>query len=206
MIKRLIRYFLQGLLYTAPVAVTVYAFYKVFIWLDSSLHVWLHSVMGEDREYDFTGLGIIVFFVTVTMAGVIGNYLLKFPVFNIIESKFTRFPLFNLVYSSIKDVLKSFTGQRKGFKHPVLIRLYENSEIRRLGFITDDAQDFLDDEEVGLVTVYVPHSFAISGQLFLVPKKYISPINENSTDVMKYILAGGITEVGDKEESTDSSL
>lgn len=201
MMKSVFKYFLQGLLYTAPVAVTIYVFYRSFMWLDGSIHVWLEGLFDENsKDYDFKGLGIIVLFVLVTLVGVVGNYLLKFPVFNFIEGKFTRFPLFNLIYSSIKDVLKSFTGQKKGFKHPVLVKLYENSEIRRLGFITDDAQDFLGDEEHSLVTVYVPHSFAISGQLFLVPSKYISQVNENSADVMKYILAGGITDVGDKDE------
>lgn len=196
MIKRIIKYFLQGLLYTAPVAVTLYAFYQVFYWVDHMID----GLLPEDSEMSFTGLGVIVIFVGVTAVGVLGSYLLKFPIFNLLEDKLERIPVFNLIYTSIKDFLKSFTGQRKGFKHPVLIRLYENSEIRRLGFVTDDAQDLLRDDESTLVTVYVPHSFAISGQLFLVPPKYITEVQENSTDVMKYILAGGITEVGDKED------
>lgn len=201
MMKSIFKYFLQGLLYTAPVVVTVYVFYRSFIWVDDSIHYWLENFINEEnKDYDFTGLGIIVLFILVTSIGLIGNYLLKFPFFNFIEAKLTRFPLFNLIYSSIKDVLKSFTGQKKGFKHPVLVKLYENSEIRRLGFITDDAQDFLKDEDHSLVTVYVPHSFAISGQLFLIPSKYITPVKENSADVMKYILAGGITDVGEKDE------
>ncbi|NVK27280.1 MAG: DUF502 domain-containing protein [Flavobacteriia bacterium] len=194
--KRIIKYFLQGLLYTAPVAVTLYAFYQVFYWVDHMID----GLLPEDSEMSFTGLGVIVIFVGVTAVGVLGSYLLKFPIFNLLEDKLERIPVFNLIYTSIKDFLKSFTGQRKGFKHPVLIRLYENSEIRRLGFVTDDAQDLLRDDESTLVTVYVPHSFAISGQLFLVPPKYITEVQENSTDVMKYILAGGITEVGDKED------
>ncbi|WP_223277515.1 DUF502 domain-containing protein [Phaeocystidibacter luteus] len=196
MIKRVIKYFLQGLLYTAPVAVTLYAFYQVFYWVDHMID----GLLPEDSEMSFTGLGVIVIFVGVTAVGVFGSYLLKFPIFSLIEDKLERIPVFNLIYTSIKDFLKSFTGQRKGFKHPVLIKLYENSEIRRLGFVTDDAQDLLKDDEGTLVTVYVPHSFAISGQLFMVPPKYITEVKENSTDVMKYILAGGITEVGEKEE------
>lgn len=200
MIKRVIKYFLQGLLYTAPVAVTLYAFYQVFYWVDHMID----GLLPEDSEMSFTGLGVIVIFVGVTAVGVFGSYLLKFPIFSLIEDKLERIPVFNLIYTSIKDFLKSFTGQRKGFKHPVLIKLYENSEIRRLGFVTDDAQDLLKDDEGTLVTVYVPHSFAISGQLFMVPPKYITEVKENSTDVMKYILAGGITEVGEKEEDASA--
>jgi len=43
------------------------------------------------------------------------------------------------------------------------------------------------------VAVYVPHSLAISGQLFLVPKEYVEPLDASSADVMKYIIAGGVT-------------
>lgn len=187
--RTVFKYFLQGLLYTAPVALTFYVFYEGFQLLDSLFPM------------DIPGLGIVVIFIGITVFGIVGNYLLRFPIFDLVEDKLERLPLFNLIYSSIKDVIKSFTGQRKGFKHPVMIRLYENSEIRRLGFVTDESLDLLGDDENALVTVYVPHSFAISGQLFLVPPRYITPVKENSADVMKYILAGGITEVGgDKEE------
>lgn len=188
MMKTLFKYFLQGLLYTGPIAATIYLFYELFWYMDSFLPL------------DIPGLGILVLFGVITAIGIVGNFLLRFPIFNLIEDKMERLPLFSLIYSSIKDVIKSFTGQKKGFKHPVLVKLYENSEIRRLGFITDEAQAILDDEELGLVTVYIPHSFAISGQLFLVPRRYISEVNAHSAEVMKYILAGGITEVGDHSE------
>jgi uncharacterized membrane protein len=44
-----------------------------------------------------------------------------------------------------------------------------------------------------MITVYVPHSLAISGQVFVVPENYIEPLNVNSSEVMKYIIAGGVT-------------
>ncbi len=185
--KKVLKFFLQGLLYTAPVAVTVYVFYEAFQMIDSIL------------ELDTPGLGILFIFGGITLIGVIGNYLLRFPIFDLVEDKLERLPLFNLIYTSIKDVIKSFTGQRKGFNHPVIVKLYEGSEIRRLGFVTDESLDLLGDDDNTLVTVYMPHSFAISGQLFLVPPKYIAKVNESSSEVMKYILAGGITEVGDKD-------
>lgn len=208
--RRIVNYFLQGLLYTAPVAITFYFFYEVFYYLDHLIPTedlsseemgWLGQVVRSIK--DIPGIGILTIFVAITMAGILGNWLLRFPFFNFVEERMERVPLFNLVYSSIKDVIKSFTGQKQGFKKPVLVKLYENSEIRRLGFVTDESLDLLKDDEHALVTVYVPHSFAISGQLFLVPPRYVYPVEENSADVMKYILAGGITEVGgDKSDSS----
>lgn len=210
MIKTVFKYFLQGLLYTAPVAITFYFFYEVFYYIDHLIPT--EEIDAEDSVFEpisdflkaikgIPGIGVLIIFFGITLAGLLGNYLLRFPIFNWFENRFERVPLFNLVYSSIKDVVKSLTGQKQGFKKPVLVKLYENSEIRRLGFVTDEALGLLMDDEYQLVTVYVPHSFAISGQLFLVPPKYITPVNESSSEVMKYIIAGGITEVGgDKED------
>src|SRR5690606_27073774 len=143
------------------------------------------------------GLGILLIFLVVTAIGFLGSFVIRFPLFSFFDSQLERLPLVKLVYSSMKDVLKSFTGQRRGFKYPVLVKLYENSEIRRLGFITNEGVHHLKGQDSKLITVYVPHSFAISGQLYLMPQSYIKAIDETPSEVMKYIIAGGITEVND---------
>lgn len=185
--KSLIRYFFQGLFYTGPIVITAYVFYELFFLLDGLFPM------------DIPGLGIILIFIVVTAVGFLGSFIIRFPLFSFFDSTLERLPLVNLIYTAMKDVLKSFTGQRRGFKFPVLVKLYENSEIRRLGFVTNEGLNNIDGPESKLITVYVPHSFAISGQLFLVPKSYIKPIDESPSELMKYILAGGITEVGEEK-------
>ena len=184
--KLLVKYFFQGLLYITPISVTVYVLYWVFGHLDSLL----------DLEYP--GVGILILVVFVTVVGFIGSYLIQLPLFGFLDNQLERAPLIKVIYTSVKDLLKAFVGQKKSFNHPVLVKLYENSEVRRLGFITDEGMELLD-EDTHLVTVYVPHSFAISGQLFLVPKEYIHPVKAKSTDVMKYIIAGGVTKIDDQD-------
>ena len=63
----------------------------------------------------------------------------------------------------------------------------------RVGFVTDEALRDLRSPSEELITVYVPHSLAISGQVFVVPKTYVEPLHAKSSDVMKYIIAGGVT-------------
>jgi uncharacterized membrane protein len=41
----------------------------------------------------------------------------------------------------------------------------------------------------------MPHSYAISGQLFVVEKKNVSPIDKSSAEIMKLIVSGGVTEI-----------
>lgn len=181
----LAKYFLQGILYITPVSVTIYVLYWVFTHLDRIF------------EFQYPGVGVLVFLVTITLIGVIGSLVIQLPIFQILDKKLEKAPLVKLIYTSMKDLVNAFVGNKKNFNQPVLVKLYENSEIRRLGFITDDAKKLLH-EDTDLITVYVPHSFAISGQLFLMPPSYIKEVRGNSAEIMKYIVAGGIAKVEEK--------
>lgn len=62
--KRYLQFFLQGLLYTVPVAVTIW----VLVWAVNAtdrLFKWL----GEDNIFDFPGRGIIIIVVIITLVG-----------------------------------------------------------------------------------------------------------------------------------------
>jgi len=180
--KTLAKYFLQGLLYITPISVTVYVLYWTFIQFDTLLGI------------EYPGVGILLLLVSVTLIGWGGSSLIQLPFFNFFKNLLDRVPLFKSIYSSVKDIIEALIGQKKGFNKPVLVQLYEHSDIRRIGFVTDEGLELLANDG-DLITVYLPHSFAISGQLFLMPPHYLSSIEGKSGDIMKYIVAGGITRV-----------
>lgn len=193
--KTLLRYFFQGLLYLAPIAGTVYVIYAAFGFLDGLVPT------------PYPGLGLLLSVVAITAVGFVGQYLLRLPLVGLVDDTLERLPLIKLIYTSIKDVMKSFTGQKKGFKNPVLLHLNPNAPVYRIGFVTDeDLSDLLGGTASGLVAVYVPHSFAISGQLYVVNPSVLKPVRGGGTDVMKYILAGGIAGSGDDEPSNEGSV
>ena len=74
------------------------------------------------------------------------------------------------------------------------MKIYENSTIERIGFITNEDLNKLNISK-GKVLVYLPHSYAISGQLFVVEKKNLTLIDSSSSDIMKLIVSGGVTEI-----------
>jgi uncharacterized membrane protein len=183
--NKLIKYFLQGLLYTVPISLTIYIIWEILNSAD--------ELVSQFLPFKFWGLGIVIILAFITLAGLIGNYLVAFPLAIAFEKYLTKAPLIRLIYSSIKDLISSFVGQKKKFNKPVLVKLYPESEIYRLGFLSDeDLSEFDLSEE--FVTVYVPHSYAISGQLFIVKRDAIKLLKNNSTDVMKYIVSGGVIE------------
>ena len=65
-----------------------------------------------------------------------------------------------------------------------------NSDLEKLGFITEDNLELLGEKDK--VAVYFPHSYNFSGELFIVPKNNITPIDINSSDVMKFVVSAGL--------------
>jgi uncharacterized membrane protein len=50
------------------------------------------------------------------------------------------------------------------------------------------------------VAVYVPMSYSIAGNVYLIPSTRVKPItNISSTDAMKFAISGGITTVDEAE-------
>ena len=52
-------------------------------------------------------------------------------------------------------------------------------------------KDLSDLEIIGKVSVYFPHSYNFSGEMFIVPAELVRPINIPSAEAMKFIVSGG---------------
>ena len=180
--KKFINYFLQGLLYIVPITVTLYVVYWTFQKIDGIL------------PFQFPGLGLIVIILLITLIGFVGSAIIASPINSFFQRLLKRAPLLQTIYSSVKDLMSTFVGKKKGFNTPVLIKLYENSTIERIGFITNEDLTTLGIKD-GKILVYLPHSYAFSGQLFVVERSYIKPIDASSAEIMKLIVSGGVTEI-----------
>ena len=180
--KKIINYFLQGILYIVPIFVTLYVVYWAFNKIDGIL------------PFQFPGLGLIVIIALITLIGFAGSVIITSPINSFFQKLLKKAPLLQTIYSSMKDLTRTFVGKKKGFEQAVLIKLYENSTIERIGFITNEDLNSLGIKE-GKVLVYLPHSYAFSGQLFVVDRSYITPIDRSSSEIMKLIVSGGITEI-----------
>ena len=52
--------------------------------------------------------------------------------------------------------------------------------------------------EPEMVAVYFPHSYNVSGNVFLVPKSKVKTLTGlKSSDVMKFMVSGGVSNLGD---------
>lgn len=176
--RRILTYFFRGLLFVVPIALTIYVIWLIIQFLDGILHI------------PIPGLGILIMLAFVTFIGFLASIFITKPLFEMFERGVFKIPLINILYTSIKDLMSAFVGDKKKFSTPVIVRLSEN--ISRLGFITQEDLSVI--EEEGLVAIYFPHSYNFSGNLFLVPKENVRVLkNVRSADVMKFIVSGGVS-------------
>ena len=180
--KKILNYFLQGLIFIVPIGVSV------------ALVIYLYKNIGQLGPFDNDLLNIIFLFFATTLIGVLSSRIIASP-FNALFSKILdKAPLLKTIYSSVKDLMNTLFGNKKGFDQAVLVKIYDNSTIERFGFITNDDLTKLNINS-GKVLVYIPHSLTFSGNVFLVDKKNLTPIDTPSRDVMKMIVSGGVSEV-----------
>jgi uncharacterized membrane protein len=132
--------------------------------------------------------------VLITIIGFLGSVIITSPINSFFQNLLKKAPLLATIYSSVKDLMSTFVGKKKGFNKPVLIKIYNNSNIERIGFITNEELNKIGLKD-GKVLVYLPHSYAVSGQLFVVDRANITSIDASSSEIMKLIVSGGVTEL-----------
>jgi len=192
MMSKIIRYFLQGLILIAPIAITIYALVMLFEFVDGLLIQYLTQWIG----FKIPGLGLVIIMVFISLIGYLGTTIIFKPVLNYLDRIISQAPLVKIIYTSIKDFMSAFVGKDKKFTEPVLVKVNRDAELEKLGFITQHDLTKIGIEK-GKVAVYLPHSYNFSGNLFIVPAENVRPINASPTEMMKFIVTAGVTSIPD---------
>ena len=182
--KKLLGYFLQGLLYLVPIAATIYVVVEAVVLVDGLIPI------------DFPGVGLLIILVVVTISGFLGGTLIVRRILSL-EKLLDKVPLLKIIYTSVKDLLSAFVGKKKRFTEPVLVKMEGNVE--RFGFVTqkDLTNLGVSADKIG---VYIPFSYAVTGNLIVVPKENVTSVSGSSSDIMKFIISGGVTGIGEEKE------
>jgi uncharacterized membrane protein len=199
--NKLIRYFLQGLLLISPLAITIYAIYVSFEFIDGLLIQYLTELIG----FKIPGLGLIIILTFITLIGVIGSSILIIPILNSLDKLISQAPLVKIIYTSIKDFMNAFVGKDKKFTEPVLVKISKDSDLEKIGFITQHDLSALG-IDAGKVAVYLPHSYTFSGNLCIVPVANVTPLNANATEVMKFVVSAGVTTIAGQKNTPGTGI
>lgn len=191
--KALLNYLIKGLLIVMPIALSIF----IVIWAVSTVDSWLNinNILGVDpntgESRNIPGLGLVLVLAIILAAGIFVTYFVTEPMYSWFRRWLNKLPLFNFIYTSIKDLTEAFVGDEKKFNHPVLVEA--EGDMKRIGFLTQNDLSKLDmmDEAI----VYFPFSYSFAGQIYIVKKDKIKPLNMSAADAMKLVVSGGVTQL-----------
>jgi uncharacterized membrane protein len=182
------QYFLRGILVIAPVAITL------------SLLLWLFRKVDGllSPQITMPGLGLACMLFVVVLIGWVSSFFFVRRVFGVFGHGLEKMPGVSFIYSSLRDFFEAFVGNKKRFTNSVLVNVHAD-EVWLLGFLTDEEV-----ESFGLgakfVSVYVPQAYNVAGQLYLVKRERVKPIDHlSSAEVMRYAVSGGAVELNEKD-------
>jgi uncharacterized membrane protein len=179
--QTLLGWFWRGCLVLVPIVVTVYAAYVVIATFDRLVPLGV------------PGLGFVVTVATVTLVGSLSSNVIGRAIVRSTERAVTALPFVRLVYTSIRDLVHAFAGNKKAFHRPVLVAPIPGGP-RVLGFLTRSGLGDLG--RPGDVAVYVPQSYNVAGNLLLVPREQVEPLAVSSAEVLAFVVSGGVSGLG----------
>lgn len=199
-LRKLLQFFFQGLIVLAPIGITIWVVLGLFNFVDDILPNIIHAVAPNLLTKDaagnlnkIPGMGFVVVIALVLFVGWLSSIFVVGRLVTFLDTVLEKTPGIKFIYSSVKDFLEAFAGNKKKFDKPVLVNI-DAPDVWRVGFITQqNAHEFGLQEHV---TVYVPHSYAISGITYIVPRERVKLLhNISASDAMKYAVSGGVTDV-----------
>lgn len=205
--KKIVQYFLQGLLIIAPLAITIYAIYWIISTVDSWLPIFRQAVtdaQGNVIGYEVKnyGLGFLIILVAIIIIGYLSSFFIQSKLFNLFDHWLEKTPGVKFIYTSTRDFFEAFAGDKKRFNKAVLANVFGN-DVWIVGFLTDEEMQKF---EMGAdkVAVYVPQAYNFAGQLYILPKEKVKKIDKISAgEAMKYAVTGGVVDL-DAESHKES--
>ncbi len=188
-VKNFISHFVQGLIVIAPTVITIFVFYRLFLFFNHTFH--FPRIVNPYLDPFIILIGIVLF---IFLVGRLSATIFFTPVIVRSEKVVERVPFIRVVYSAVKDLFSAFIGNKKKFNRPVLVTIDKANDIKQMGFVTQtDLSTMSIDKD--FISVYLPFSYGLNGKLIIVHKDSVIPLDVSATEAMKFIVSGGVTHV-----------
>ncbi len=197
--KKVVQYFLQGLLIIAPLAITIYAIYWVVSTVDNWLPIFREPIKDAQgrvigHEVKNYGLGFVVIITAVILIGYLSSFFIQSRLFNLFDRWLEKTPGIKFIYTSTRDFFEAFAGNKRKFNKAVLANVFSD-EVWIVGFLTDEEMAKFD-MGADKVAVYVPQAYNFAGQLYILPREKVKKIEHiTSGEAMKYAVTGGVVDL-----------
>lgn len=190
------RYFVAGILFFAPIGITIWAIGTIIVWLDNLiLPHFLKLVPGFEEPPPLPLVGTLFTFVVIIFLGIIARHLFGGELLKIWERLLARVPVARNIYGGVKQLLEAiFTSSQASRFNRVVMVEYPRKGVYALAFVTGPAhgelQTITDSKMINCFLPTTPNP--TSGFYLLVPEEDIRNLDISVEDAFKLVMSAGL--------------
>ncbi len=176
-----------GLLVLLPIYLTAQVLWLVVGFIDTEVGALVNLVLGTE---DLHGIGIVVTFLLVLVAGLLTRWWLTQNLISWFESLVLRVPGLGQLYGAVKRLLDPLTRkEERPFREAVWVKV--SDDLVALGFITSGELDTAEPDGAGRVSVYLPSCHPYFGMVTLARREDLRPAPVQLDEAVSYEFAFG---------------
>jgi len=188
--------FFTGLLLLAPLAVTWMVFTWLFVTIGGTFRPIFDPYLPESvrsLQMLWNILSTLIVLVLITGLGWLSRYVLGQYFGGLAERFILGIPGVNTVYTTVKQLVDTFSTQNRNLFSKVVLLQYPRPGIWTIGFVTSRTQGEPQTKIGGEVwSVFVPTTpNPTSGFLLLLPRSDLVELEMSVGDGMKMVISGG---------------
>ena len=191
--------FITGLFVILPLGVTIFIINFLLGKVGSpasQLFFWFLDDRLRDNAIVSVILQIVstlVVFCMITALGFCSRFVIARFFLTRFERLLDRVPIINTVYRTVKQIVDTFSEQKKAVFQEVVLLEYPRKDSYALGFLTSRARGEIQAKTgVEVINVFVPTTpNPTSGFLLMLPKDEITSMDMTVAEGMKLIISGG---------------
>jgi len=179
--------FITGFFVTVPAIASAWLLYVFWDFIDTFFSPGYERVFGRR----IPGLGFLTAVLFILFMGTIAANVVGRRILARIERVFVRVPIFRSIYPSIKQLIESFSPEkRQSFKAVVLAEHPREGEFV-FGFVTSEVLVETPGRKREMVTVFVPTNNLYLGDVIMVPRQDVISTGLTVEEGIRIILSAG---------------
>lgn len=202
------RYFVAGILFFAPIGITLWAIFWIIGTLDRLLLPRVLAWFGFSDPPNLPLVGVLFTLVVILIMGVIARHLVPFEITRRWSNLIDEIPIAGSIYGAVRQLMEAIFQSDAGsrFNRVVLIE-YPRKGVWALAFTTGPARGIV--QEVTperMINCFVPTTpNPTSGFYLLVPENDIHDVDVTVEEAFKLVMSAGLVAPEDAEDGAPLS-
>lgn len=191
--------FITGIVVVLPLGVTIIVINFMLEKLGTPASKFFFGFLDSELrslptiQFALEVISIVFLFLLITILGYGSRFVLGRILLGGVERLLDQVPFINTVYRTVKQIVDTFSQQKKAVFQEVVLLEYPRKNCYVIGFLTSKAKG--EPQEVtgaDIVNIFVPTTpNPTSGFLLMLPETDITRLSMSITDGMKLIISGG---------------